>query len=83
MENFDYFYRKLTQTTLGALFSTLGLFVLTLVCAALGFANAVTTFNGITLALAYAFGILLAVFLLTSLVRALVHFLVHRGKALS
>ena len=83
METFDYFYRKLTQATVAALFAALGLFLFTLLCAVLGFANAVATFNGVTLALASVFGILLGVFLLTSLVRALVHFLIHRSKSAS
>jgi len=81
METFDYFYRKLTQATVAALFAVLGLFLLTLFCAVLGFANAVATFNGVTLAIAYVFGILLVLFLLTSLVRAVVHFLINRSKS--
>lgn len=83
METFDYFYRKLTQAAVAALFATLGLFLLTLLCAVLGFAHAVATFNGVTLAMAYVFGILLIVFLLSSLVRAVVYFLTSRSKAVS
>lgn len=83
METFDYFYRKLTQATVAALFAALGLFLLAVVCAVLGFANAVATFNGVALAVAYVFGALLVVFLLTSLVRAVIHFLINRSKAAS
>ena len=78
METFDYFYRKLAQTTVFALLSASGVFLLTLVCAVLGLSSTVTTFNAVTLSLVYAFAGLLVVFLVTSLVRAMVYFLTHR-----
>jgi hypothetical protein len=80
VETFDYFYRKLTHTTAGALLLTSGVFLLALLCAVLGLSSSVATLNAVTLALAYAFGVLLIVFLVTSLVRAMVHFLTHRNK---
>lgn len=80
MNTFDYFYSKLTQATVVVLFSALGVFVTTLICAVLGLSQAVTTFNGVTLALAYVFGALLVVFLATSLARALIYFLYHRQE---
>lgn len=83
MDTFDYFYRKLAQATVAVLFSTLGLFVVSLACAVLGLAHAVSTFSGVTFALAYVFGALLLVFLVSSLVRALIYFLYHRGEATS
>ena len=83
METFDYFYRKLSRATVAFLFAALGLFLTTLLFAVMGFAHVVSTLNGVTLAMTYVFGMLLVVFLLTSLVRALVSFLNYRSKSAS
>ena len=80
METFDYFYRKLTQATVILLYSGLGVFLLTVICAVLGLSRAVATFNGVTIAVALLFAILLSVFLLTSCVRAVIQFLANRTK---
>ncbi|MCB9940631.1 MAG: hypothetical protein H6823_20515 [Planctomycetaceae bacterium] len=80
METFDYFYRKLSQATVILLYSGLGVFLLTVICAVLGLSRAVATFNGVTIAVALLFAILLSVFLLTSCVRAVIQFLANRTK---
>lgn len=80
METFDYFYRKLSQATVILLYSGLGVFLLTVICAVLGLSRAVATFNGVTIAVALLFAILLSVFLLTSCVRAVIRFLANRTK---
>ena len=81
METFDYLYRKLTQATVATLMASLALFGLTLLCAVLGFRTLVATLNSVTLAVAFVFGSLFVLFLLTSLVRALVGFLVNRSRS--
>lgn len=80
MENFDYFHRKLMRATVGFLYAALGVYLLTLFCAVLGFGPATASFYSVTLSLALVFGVLFVAFLLTSLVRALVHFLMHQRK---
>lgn len=76
--SFEYLYRQLSRATVVVLFIALGFFGLTLLCALLGFPHAVDSFRGATAALACLFGGLLAVFLLTSLVWSLIHFLSRR-----
>jgi hypothetical protein len=77
--SFEYLYRQLSRATVAVLFATLGFFGLTLLCALLGLPHAVDSFRGATAALAYLFGGLLAVFLVTSLVWSLIQFLSRRS----
>jgi hypothetical protein len=79
MAAFEYLYRQLSRATVAVLFSALGFFGLTLLCALFGFPRAVDSFRGAAAALAYLFGALLAVFLLTSLVWSLIEFLSRRS----
>jgi uncharacterized membrane protein YdcZ (DUF606 family) len=79
MGSFGYLYRQLSRATVAVLFTTLGFFGLTLLCALLGFPHAVDSFRGATAALTYLFGGLLAVFLVTSLVWSLIQFLSRRN----
>lgn len=83
MATFEYFYRELGRATVMVLYAALGFLGLSLLCAVLGFSQAVSSFNGVTLVLGYVFGGLLAVFLLTSLVGALVRFLDRRSTPAS
>jgi hypothetical protein len=76
----EFFYRQLSRATVAVLFITLVSFGVTLVCALLGLSNAVVSFRGVTVVLAYVFGGMLAVFLLTALVWALVRFLNRRSS---
>jgi hypothetical protein len=69
---FDRLYRQLGRVTCGVLFATLFVYGVALVCALLGFSHAVTSFVGVAASLAYVFVALLGVFLLTSLVAALI-----------
>jgi hypothetical protein len=73
--SFEYLYRQLSRATVAVLFITLGFFGLTLLCALLGFPHVVDSFRGATMSLAFLFGGLLAVFLLTSAVWSLMRFL--------
>ena len=76
---FEHFQYQLGRATIKVLYAGLAFLGLSLLCALLGFSHAVTSFNGVTLALVYVFGGMLAVFLLTSLVGALIHFLDRRS----
>ena len=78
--SYEIFYRQLSRATAAVLFITLASIGVTLVCALLGLSNAVVSLNGVTLALASVFGGMLAVFLLTALVWALVRFLNCRSS---
>ena len=77
---FDHLYRQLGRVTCGVLVATLFVYVLALVCALLGFSRAVTSFVGVAASLGYVFGALLAIFLLTSLVAALIRFVDRRHQ---
>ena len=79
MPTFEYFYRQLGRATLAVLFAALGFFGVTLVCALLGFSHTVESFNGVTMVLTCVFGGMFALFLLASLVGALVRFLDRRS----
>jgi hypothetical protein len=80
LESFEFFYRQLSRATVAVLFITLASLGVTLVCALLGFSHAVASLNSVTVVLAYVFGGMLAVFLLTALVWALVRFLHRRSS---
>jgi hypothetical protein len=79
MATFEFFYRQLARATVTVLFAALAFLGLTLLCALLGFSHAVVSFRGVSVVLGYVFGGMLAVFLLTSLVGALVRFLDRRS----
>ena len=78
--SFEYLYHQLARATVAVLFTTIGFFALTLLCALLGFPHAVDSFRGATAAFAYLFSGLLAVFLLTSLVWSLIQFINRRSS---
>jgi len=80
LESYEIFYRQLSRATLTVLFITLASFGMTLVCALLGLSHAVVSLNGVTLVLASVFGGMLGVFLLTTLIWALVRFLNRRSS---
>ena len=75
---FEYFHRQLGRATMIVLYAALAVLGVTLLCALLGLSHAVVSLNGVWWSLGYLFGGMLAVFLLTSLVGALVHFLDRR-----
>ena len=79
MATFEYFYHQLGRATIMVLYAALVFLGLALLCAMLGFSHAATSFDSVMLVLGYVFGGLLAVFLLTSLVGALVRFLDRRS----
>jgi hypothetical protein len=71
----EFFYRQLSRATVAILYVTLAFFCVTLVFALLGLPDAVVSFRSATVVLASVFGGMLAIFLLTALVWALVRFL--------
>jgi hypothetical protein len=75
----EFFYRQLSRATAAVLFITLASLGVTLVCALLGFPDAVVSFRSITVVLAYVFGGMLAIFLLTALVWAFARLLDRRS----
>ena len=77
-ETFEKFYRNLARATAVVLFAALGFLGLALLSALAGFANAVVSFREASLAVGYVFAVLFAVFLVTSVVGALVRYLTRR-----
>ena len=75
---FDHLYRQLGRVTCGVLLATLFVYVLALICALLGLSHAVTSLVGVAASLTYVFGALLGVFLLSSVVAALIRWIDRR-----
>ena len=83
METFRYVYRQLGLATVMILFAALAFLGLALLFALLGFSHAAASFNSVAVVLGFVFGGMLAVFLLTSLVAALVRFLERRSTPIN
>jgi hypothetical protein len=77
---FDRLYRQLGKVTFGLLVTTLAAYGLTLVCALLGFSHAVSSLGGVAASLAFVFGILLILFLVTSIVSAVLRWVERRDQ---
>jgi membrane protein implicated in regulation of membrane protease activity len=77
---FDRYYRQLGRVTLGLLLSALLFYGITLFCAWLGLAQAAASFGGIAASLAYAFAVLLAVFLTASIAAAIIRWSDRRDQ---
>jgi len=77
---FDTLYRQLGRTTLGLLLATLSVYGLTLLCALLGFADAVISLRGVAGSLAYVFAALLSLFLVSSVVAAVIRWIERRNQ---
>jgi hypothetical protein len=75
---FDKLYRQLGRVTFGVLLATLAVYGLALGCALLGFREAVISFMSVTYSLAYVFGVLVSVFLVGSIVRAVIQWIDRR-----
>jgi hypothetical protein len=69
---FDTLYRTLGRITIGVLLAALGIYGVTLICALLGLSAAVASLSGIAASVAWVFLALLGVFLVTSIVAAVI-----------
>jgi ABC-type polysaccharide/polyol phosphate export permease len=77
---FDRLSSQLRRATFGMFWATLFVFAVTLLCALLGLSHAVATFRGVTASLAYVFVGLLSVFLIGSLVAAIIRWVDRRNQ---
>ncbi|HET6408819.1 MAG TPA: hypothetical protein VFG14_13120 [Chthoniobacteraceae bacterium] len=80
-QTFDKLYRQLGRITLGLLLGALTVYGITLLCALLGFSHAAASFGGVAASVAYVFLALLAVFLVASVVAAVVRWIDRRSQA--
>lgn len=78
--NLDTLFRQLGRATLGVLVATLSVYGLTLLCALLGFADAVISLRGVAASLTYVFVALLSLFLVSSVVAAVVRWIDRRNQ---
>ena len=77
---FDRLYRQLGRVTWGALVGALSIFGLTLLCALLGFSHAVVSLRGVAASIAIVFCALFSVFLIASVVAAVIRWLDRRDR---
>ena len=77
---FDRLYRQLGSATAVVLIAALVALGVTLVCALLGLPQAVISFRGVTASLGYVFAVLLCLFLVSSIVAAVVRWVDRRGE---
>ncbi|MES2661402.1 MAG: hypothetical protein V4689_22470 [Verrucomicrobiota bacterium] len=77
---FEKLHRQLGRVTFLALVASLGFCVATWLCALLGLLHAVHSLGGATMAMAYVFGILLFIFLVSSVAAALIRWLDRRHQ---
>ena len=77
---FDTFHRQLGRVTLGMLLAGISIYMLTLLCALLGFREAVMSFNSVSLSLLYVFGILFSVFVVSSIADAVIRWIDRRNQ---
>jgi len=75
---FDRLYRQLGRVTFGMLIAALSIYGLTLLCALLGFSRAVASLGGVAASVAYVFVVLLSLFLVASVVAAVIRWLDRR-----
>jgi hypothetical protein len=79
-ETFDRLYRQLGRATFGVLLGALTIYGIMLVCAVLGFSHAVASLGGAAASLAYVFIVLFGLFLMSSLVAAVVRWMDRRDQ---
>jgi uncharacterized membrane protein YtjA (UPF0391 family) len=77
-QTFDQLYRQLGRVTFGVLFAALTVYGVTLICALLGFSNAVASLGGVAASLAYVFVALLLLFLLSTVVATIIRWVDRR-----
>ena len=78
---FERLYHQLGLATFGLLLASLTLFGITLVCALLGLSHAVASLNGVSLSVACVFAALLSLFLMASVVAAVIRWLGRRNQS--
>jgi len=77
---FDRLYRQLGRVTFGVLIAALTFLGLALLFAMLGLPHVVDSCRGVAFSLAYVFAVLFSLFLVTSLVAALIRWLDRRNQ---
>ena len=77
---FDRLYRQLGRVTLGVLLAALATYGIMLLCAVLGFSNAVASLGGVAASLAYVFIVLFGLFLVGSVVAAVIRWIDRRDQ---
>lgn len=77
---FERLYRLLGRTTVGLLLAGLGFFGLALLSALLGFSPGAASFSDVAASIAYVFGALFSLFLMMSLVSAVIRRLDRRSQ---
>jgi len=77
---FEKLYRGLGRVTFGTLLTALTMYGLTLICALLGFSHAAASFGPAAASVAYVFVALLIVFLISSIVAAVIRWLDRRDQ---
>ena len=77
---FEKLYRQVGRVTVGLLLATVAFYGVTLVCALLGLRHAATSFGGVAGSLAIAFMILFVVFLMASVVAAIIRWFDRRSQ---
>jgi len=77
---FDKLYRQLGRVTFGLLIATLASFGITLLFALLGFSHSAASFRGVAASLAYVCVALLGLFLVASVVAAVIRWLDRRNQ---
>jgi hypothetical protein len=78
---FEKLYSQLGRVTLGLLFVTLAVYGISLVCALLGSSHAVASLGGVAASLAYVFFVLFSLFLISSVVAAVIRWLDRRNQS--
>ena len=76
---FDRLYRQLGRTTFGVLLAALTIYGIMLLCAFLGFSHAVTSLGGAAASIAFVFCGLFSLFLVASVVAAVIRWLDRRN----
>ena len=77
---FERLYSQVGRVTFGMLLGTLTVYGIMLVCALLGFSHAVASLGGVAASLAYVFIILLGLFLVSSVVAAVIRWVDRRDQ---
>lgn len=77
---FDTLCRQLGRATFGLLFATLSFYGITLLCAVLGFRHSAGSFGGVAASLAYVLIVLFGLFLMASVLAAVVRWIDRRNQ---
>ena len=77
---FDRLYRQLGRVTFGVLLAALATYGIMLLCAVLGFSHAVASLGGVAASLAYVFIVLFGLFLVASVVAAVIRWIDRRDQ---